>query len=94
LQGAERQAALCIQDEGPGIPAEELPELFQPFRRATSAVRVVVPGTGLGLYVSRILAEALAGTITLESAVDHGTTVTVFLPLPQDPISDIGGPAN
>jgi signal transduction histidine kinase len=55
---------------------------------------VVVPGTGLGLYVSRILAEALAGTITLESAVDHGTTVTVFLPLPQDPISDIGGPAN
>ena len=44
-------------------------------------MRTVVPGTGLGLYVCRILTEAQGGTIDLESAVGRGTTVTVRFPL-------------
>ncbi|MCX5973458.1 MAG: PAS domain S-box protein, partial [Coprothermobacterota bacterium] len=75
------QAVLQIHDEGPGIPADEMPNLFQPFRRGSDSVRTVVPGTGLGLYVCRILTEAQGGTIDLESAVGRGTTVTVRFPL-------------
>ncbi|MEI6309847.1 MAG: PAS domain S-box protein, partial [bacterium] len=76
------QAVLRIHDEGPGIPAEEMPNLFQPFRRGAGVVRAVVPGTGLGLYVSRILSEAQGGTIELESVAGRGATVTVRFPLP------------
>jgi len=72
---------LQIEDHGQGIPAEVLPHLFQPFARAGATVKAVIPGTGLGLYVSRILIEAHGGTISLSSEPGKGTTVTVRLPL-------------
>jgi PAS domain S-box-containing protein len=81
LRQEEDRAALVVQDHGVGIPADVLPDLFQPFRRAPGAVRSVVPGTGLGLYVTKILVEAHGGTISLESEVGQGTTVIVHLPL-------------
>jgi PAS domain S-box-containing protein len=74
-------AVLQIIDQGPGIPPDEIPHLFQPFRRGSVSVKTVVPGTGLGLYVCRILTEAQGGTISLESTVGQGTTVTVRFPL-------------
>ena len=64
-----------------GIPADEIPHLFQPFRRGSVSVKTVVPGTGLGLYVCRILTESQGGTVGLESTVGGGTTVTVRFPL-------------
>ncbi len=82
LKQEENRAVLIVQDHGVGIPADVLPDLFQPFRRAPGAVRSVVPGTGLGLYVTKILVEAHGGTVSLESEVSRGTTVTVQLPLP------------
>ena len=75
------QVVLQIVDQGSGIPADEIPNLFQPFHRGSGSVRAVVPGTGLGLYVCRILTEAQGGTIGLESTVGRGTTVTVQFPL-------------
>ncbi|MEI6530868.1 MAG: PAS domain S-box protein [bacterium] len=82
LKEEEDQAVLRICDEGSGIPVEEMPNLFQPFRRGSGPVQAVVPGTGLGLYVSRILTEAQGGTIELESEVGRGTTAIIRFPLP------------
>jgi len=80
--GLEEDGILLeVKDHGQGIPAEALPHLFQPFARAGSAVKAVVPGTGLGLYVSRILIEAHGGTISLSSELGQGATVTVRLPM-------------
>ncbi len=73
------QVLLEIHNEGPPIPAEMLPTLFEPFRRGRS------PGggmgsVGLGLYISRQLVEAHGGTIEVRSEEGEGTTFTVRLP--------------
>ncbi|MGB9876131.1 MAG: sensor histidine kinase, partial [bacterium] len=56
----------------------------QPFSRTKQAVQSVIPGTGLGLYVSKILIEAHGGTIALSSGEGKGTTVTVRLPVKEE----------
>jgi PAS domain S-box-containing protein len=86
LTEEDAQAVLTVKDQGPGISAEEQEGLFLPFQRAAAAVRSVIPGTGLGLYVAKIIVDAHGGTISLRSKVGKGTTVTVRLPLgePED----------
>ena len=74
------RAVLCIRDEGIGIPAADLPAIFEPFRRAANAARRA-SGTGLGLAGVRRIIEAHGGTIGLDSVEGQGTTVTVTLPL-------------
>lgn len=69
-----------VQDQGVGVPVDELESIFQPFFRTKNANKKGYPGTGLGLYVSRKIVEAHGGTLTLESKVGEGTTVTVKLP--------------
>ncbi|MEI6310124.1 MAG: ATP-binding protein, partial [bacterium] len=69
-----------VRDFGAGIPPEELPQLFQPFQRTSGANQAVIPGTGLGLYVSKLIAEAHGGSIALASEEGRGTIVTVRLP--------------
>jgi PAS domain S-box-containing protein len=81
LAKTDERATLTVHDQGPGISALEQMELFQPFHRAASAVRAVVPGTGLGLYVCKMIAEAHGGEISLASEPGEGMTVTVCLPL-------------
>jgi PAS domain S-box-containing protein len=70
---------LTVTDSGPGISAEHLSRLFTPFDRL-GAERTGVEGTGLGLAVSRRLAELMGGTLALASEDGHGTTVTLELP--------------
>lgn len=70
-----------VQDQGIGVPEEELESIFEPFFRTKDASKKGYPGTGLGLYVSRKIVEAHGGTLTLESDLGKGTTVTVKLPL-------------
>lgn len=77
----EEYAYFSVSDQGPGISPEEQKELFQPFQRSRLAVQKVMPGTGLGLYVARRLAEAHHGDIFLESKEGQGTTVTLRIPL-------------
>jgi two-component system sensor histidine kinase ResE len=86
LTEEDAQAVLTVKDQGPGISAEEQKGLFLPFQRAATAVRSVIPGTGLSLYVAKIIVDAHGGTISLQSKVGRGTTVTVRLPLgvPED----------
>ncbi|MBZ8181500.1 sensor histidine kinase [Oscillatoria salina] len=68
-----------VSDRGIGIPAEEIPYLFEPFHRAKNAG--TIPGTGLGLAIVKKAVEALSGEITLESEINVGTTLTVSLPI-------------
>ena len=74
----ERQAVrLTVRDAGPGIAADVLPHLFEPFRPGPGAER----GTGFGLYIVRCFAEALGGRVAARSQPGEGTAVTVELPL-------------
>jgi two-component system phosphate regulon sensor histidine kinase PhoR len=76
-----RSAEIAITDHGIGIPPEDLPKLGHPFVRGGGRAGTFA-GMGVGLYVARIVAEAHAGSLGLESDGDgKGTTVRVKLPL-------------
>jgi signal transduction histidine kinase len=66
-----------ITDKGIGIPAADLPRLFEPFQRAGNVGHI--SGTGLGLMIAKRCAELHGGTLTIDSTVGEGTTVTVRL---------------
>ena len=76
---ADGFAEVAVSDDGPGVPADKLGRLFVAFDRL-GAEATSVPGTGLGLVLSKCLAEALGGTITFESTFGRGTTVRLRLP--------------
>ena len=65
---------LEVNDNGPGIPAEALSQVREPFFTTKAS------GTGLGLPISMRLAEALGGVLAIASGANEGTTVTVSLP--------------
>jgi signal transduction histidine kinase len=70
-----------VHDRGPGIPEEGLERLFTRFGRVPgSPIRSGRVGTGLGLYLSRQLAEAMAGSLVLEATGPEGSTFALRLP--------------
>jgi PAS domain S-box-containing protein len=73
------QVELSVQDDGPGLTAEQQARLFQPFERA-GAERGPVPGSGLGLALSRQFAEAMGGRVDVRSQPGVGSVFTVILP--------------
>ena len=75
-----RAVQLRVQDTGPGIPLQEQPRLFEAFSRVERADRRHHEGTGLGLHLSRKLAEALGGTLGFDSTEGLGSTFTLQLP--------------
>ncbi len=74
------QVITSVTDQGPGIPPEELPRLFQRFRRTVLA-RERREGLGLGLYITRRLVEAHGGRIWVESEVGKGSCFSFTLPV-------------
>ncbi len=80
--------ALAVEDCGDGIPADDLPRVFEPFYRAESARRLGRAGVGLGLAVARRIAATHGGTITVESEPGRGSRFVVRLPQAQAP--DVG----
>ncbi len=76
---ADGRATLAVTDDGPGIPREDLPHVFERFWRGAQAGEV--PGSGIGLTVARALARAHGGDILVRSEVGRGSTFTLALPL-------------
>ena len=72
--------AIAVTDTGEGIPPERLAELFQPFNRLGREA-TEVPGTGIGLAVSRRLAETMNGRLEVFSREGEGCTFTLYLPV-------------
>ena len=79
-----RDGNLCsieVEDSGPGIPEDERGRVFERFFRSRDAVSRAIPGTGLGLVVSRRIAEAHGGALDLVSGSGPGATFRLLLPL-------------
>lgn len=76
-------ACISVSDQGPGIPSERQAEIFDKFVRLERDLNSKVRGSGLGLYISRQLVEAMQGTITVESSgiKGEGSTFSFTLPL-------------
>jgi signal transduction histidine kinase len=79
VQSVNRRLRIIVKDEGPGIPADRLDEIFEPFTQLSRAN--VAGGTGLGLSATRMLAQLLGGSVTVTSEVGRGSTFVVDLPL-------------
>jgi len=75
----DESAVLIVRDEGMGIARHDQPRLFQPFARAHATE--TIPGTGLGLYITRQIVEQHGGSISVESEPGVGTSFAVRLPL-------------
>jgi PAS domain S-box-containing protein len=79
---------LCVQDQSPGIPPEKLERLFTPFERL-GAETTTIEGVGIGLALSRRLAESMGGTVGVESTMDVGSTFWVEMPLAEEPVEQV-----
>ncbi|MDQ2912301.1 MAG: ATP-binding protein [Chloroflexota bacterium] len=88
MKVVDREALLTVRDHGLGVPADESDRLFTPFFR-TSRTRDL-PGTGLGLHISKRLAEQHGGRLWLETSTDAGSVFAVALPV-ADPTAQPAG---
>lgn len=69
-----------VADRGPGIPASEQPDIFQPFFRGAATQAKQIRGSGLGLSLVKEIVEAHGGTVSVRSTNGHGATFIVRLP--------------
>jgi len=87
-EAPDARVRIGVRDTGPGIPPEQVERLFVPFERL-GAEEEGVEGTGLGLVFSRRLAEAMGGTLGVESEVGVGSTFWVELPSAEPPLQGL-----
>jgi signal transduction histidine kinase len=80
LRDGDGAAELEVRDSGPGIPAAELPLVFDRFFRGTNVGEARASGSGLGLAIARSIVEMHGGTIAVTSELGRGATFTVRLP--------------
>jgi len=76
-----RHVEITVSDEGCGIPADDMPHLFEKYRRASNAHLKKPDGNGLGLYIAKGIIEKAGGRIWVKSEEKKGTSVTFTLPL-------------
>jgi len=91
-QRFDQVVKIIVQDEGDGIPPEQLENIFEIFYRVDNARthRSDIVNNGLGLAITHSIIELHRGQITVESEIGHGTTVTVTLPLqPRSSLQDM-----
>ncbi len=77
----EREAPVRVRDHGPGLSKSERKRLFQPFSKSDKEAADSAPGVGLGLALSRQLARAQGGDLTLDAAVTDGAAFVLVVPL-------------
>lgn len=81
LQTRGRMAEVLITDQGPGIPEEFQPQIFQKFSQADATDTRAKGGTGLGLSIAKAIVDHHHGTISFESVAGQGTTFVLALPM-------------
>jgi signal transduction histidine kinase len=78
------QLGLCVQDTGLGIAPNDLPTIFEQYRRRNDRS----DGSGLGLFIVKAIVEAHGGAVSIDSTAGRGTTVSVQLPFaPSEPVA-------
>jgi signal transduction histidine kinase len=82
---ADGRVRVDVVDHGVGIPEPEQPMIFSKLYRGEEALRSRVPGQGIGLYVSRVLVEAMGGALTVASRVGVGSRFSIHL----DPVREV-----
>ncbi len=87
-EDGSRWLRFSVQDNGIGIPEEELERIFEPFEQADLVSRLKFGGSGLGLAITRRFCEMLGGGIRAESDPGSGSTFSILLPLDLDGLSD------
>jgi len=75
--------AIEVTDTGPGIPDEQLPDIFEAFRRGSNYAQREHQGAGLGLSIAKEIVTHMGGKISVSSVYGSGSTFTVFLPIKQ-----------
>jgi signal transduction histidine kinase len=80
LTGDDKVVQFYVRDTGPGIPAEDVPHLFQKFYRVDNSATRTIGGTGLGLFICRKIVELYAGRIWVESELEKGSTFFINFP--------------
>ncbi len=85
VERSGRWAALSVEDNGAGIPANERDNVLERFYRVGSELTRTSPGLGLGLYLVRREVETLGGRLRIDDGSEGGTLVTIFLPLQASP---------
>lgn len=85
ITSEEKNNKVIIQfsDQGPGIPSDELSNIFMKFFRSKEAKTSTIKGSGLGLYLAKYFTEIHQGSIFVESSLGKGSTFIVELPLEQ-----------
>ena len=73
---------ISVTDTGIGIAEEDVPKLFEAFERLETHLRVKAGGTGLGLYLTKKIAEELLhGSVSVESRINEGSTFRLEIPV-------------
>jgi signal transduction histidine kinase len=80
ITGNDEVVQIHVKDTGPGIPAEDLPHLFQKFYRVDNSATRSIGGTGLGLFICEAIVRLYNGTIWADSKVGEGSTFYINLP--------------
>jgi signal transduction histidine kinase len=78
-------AVIVVADEGLGVPTAEQSRVFERFSRSSIAAEKEIPGIGLGLSISKVIAEAHGGSIAMDSTEGVGSTFSVTLPIDRPP---------
>jgi len=81
VEGLEAKIKVSVKDTGIGIPADQLTQLFSKFHRVKDAKTAEVRGTGLGLWITKQIVEALGGKIYAQSIYGTGSSFTFTLPI-------------
>ncbi len=84
LKRLDDEAVIVFQDQGIGIPPQDLPYVFERFYRADKSRSRELHGSGLGLSICQWIVNAHHGTLEIDSEPEKGTTVTIRLPLDQE----------
>jgi signal transduction histidine kinase len=89
----KREVELRISDRGPGIDAEDLPHVFEPFYRGKLALSNQIQGSGLGLNLAKRISAAVGARLTVESHPGQGSVFAVHLPAVADGSAVNGKPS-